>query len=133
MSRTFRRQKGYIPDYVIDAAEPLKGIEADDAERKTDPSNWYKGRIPRWFRNYRCINEQWFEYGTNKAFGQKMAYWFGDAGYPWRRTYGKDIRKYARNQTQAKHRSEARQELAKYLKNYEYEVIIPRKNLLPWD
>jgi len=133
MSRTYRRQKGYVPNYVIEAAEPLKGVDAEDAERNTNPETWYKGRIPRWYKNFVCVNGQWFKYGKNKAFGQKMAMWFGDHGYAWRRLYGKDVSKFARECMQTRHRSKARLELARYKKNEEYEVIIPRKELLPWD
>src|SRR5579859_275011 len=133
MSITYRRQKGYIPSYVMEAAEPLKGIEAEDAQRNTDPKTWYKGKVPRWYKDYACVNGQWFEYGTGKAFGQRMAYWFGDHGYAWRRLYGKDVCKFARQHAQIKHRAEANTELAKYKKNPDYEVIIPKKELLPWD
>lgn len=133
MSRTYRRQKGYLPNYVVDAAEPLKGVDAEDAERITNPKTWYRGKVPGWYRGYAKINGQWYRYGTNNAFGQQMAFWFGDHGYAWRRLYGKDTAKFVRNHTQTQHRSEARQELSKYWKNPEHEIIIPRKNLLPWD
>lgn len=133
MSRTYRRQKGYIPNYVIKAADPLKGIDVEDAERRTNPETWYKGKVPRWYKGYAFVNGQWFEYGASKAFGQEMAMWFGDHGYAWRRLYGKDVSKFARSEAQTTHRVHAREELAKYRKNPDYEVIIPRKNLLPWD
>jgi hypothetical protein len=41
--------------------------------------------------------------------------------------------KWIRQQCQIKHRAEACVELNRYKKNEEYEVIIPRKELLPWD
>jgi hypothetical protein len=41
--------------------------------------------------------------------------------------------KWIRQQCQIKHRAEANVELNRYKKNEEYEVIIPRKELLPWD
>lgn len=133
MSRTYRRQKGYIPKYVIKAAEPLKGHEAEDAERLTNSETWYSGKVPSYFRNYSYINGQWFVYGKNKAFGQRIAQWFGDHGYAWRRLYGKDVSKYARGEAQHRHRAKSQQEIAKFRKNPEYEVIVPRKELLPWD
>jgi hypothetical protein len=108
MSRTYRRQKGYIPDYVMEAAEPLKGLHAEDAQRYTNPKTWYKGKVPSFYRNYACINGQWFQYGKNKAFGQQMAFWFGDHGYAWRRTYGKDTSKFAKEAAQIKHRARTR-------------------------
>jgi hypothetical protein len=133
MSRTYRRQKGYVPKYVIDATEPLKGPDAEDAERLTDPKNFYRGKIPGWYKGYAKVNGQWFRYGTNKAFGQQMAFWFGDHGYAWRRLYGKDTCKFVRGHTQVQYRMDAKLELDKYRKNPDYEVQIPRKNLLPWD
>lgn len=133
MSRTYRRMKGYVPAYVKEAAEPLKGLDAEDAERKVKPETWYKGKIPYWYKNYAYIDGQWFQYGKNKALGQNNAMWFGDHGYAWRRLYGKDVRKMVRNWVQGKHRAEARMELVRFMQNPDYEVQIPRKNLLPWD
>lgn len=41
--------------------------------------------------------------------------------------------KWVRNDVQTTYRAQARNELARYLKDEEYEVIIPRKNPIPWD
>jgi hypothetical protein len=134
MSRTFRRQKGYVPTYVKKAAEPLKGVDAENTlDYLTNPNRWYRGKMLSWYRAHEVVNGEVFEYGTGKIFGQRVAMWFGDHGYAWRRLYGKDVCKFARTHAQTKHRMDAKQELAKYRKNEDYEVIIPRKELLPWD
>lgn len=127
MSRTYRRQKGYVPRYVKEAAEPLAIHECWGY----DVDFWAQKKYSFYHRmDYR--DGQWF-YRNPKELEQCRAYWFGDHGYAWRRTYGKDTRKWARIETQRKYRAEARQELVRFKQNSDYEVQIPRKNLLPWD
>jgi hypothetical protein len=127
MSRTYRRTKGYIPEYVQAEFKPLNQLEVE----KWVGAKW-NYRTPFWFR---CLNEvdgQWY-WHTEKSAGRKVAMWFGDHGYAWRRLYGKDVSKFMRGHTQTKHRAYARMELKRFEKNEEHEVIIPRKRLLPWD
>jgi hypothetical protein len=127
MSRTYRRQKGYIPNYVKEAALPIEPHKCIGYDTECF-------RFSR-FKFYRCMDYrdgQWFDYNA-VSLAQHNARWFGDHGYAWRRTYGKDTTKFTRNHTQVKYRAEARMELKRFEKNPDYEVQIPRKNLLPWD
>ena len=62
-----------------------------------------------------------------KARAKKIAWWKSDAReWHW-------SNKWIRSDVQQTYRAQARMELKRFEKNEEYEVIIPRKNLLPWD
>lgn len=126
MSRTYRRQKGYIPKYVKEAALPIDPHKCIDF----DPEKFRSSRW-KWDRRMDYRDGQWFYYNA-VSLAQHNAMWFGDHGYAWR-LYSKDVSKFAREEAQHKHRAKARVQLAKYWKNPEHEVIIPRKELLPWD
>lgn len=127
MSRTFRRQKGYIPTYVKEAALPIDPHQCIGLDPQAFKFNRWK-----WIRRMDYRDGQWFDY-NKVSLAQQNAMWFGDHGYAWRRFYGKDVSKFARSETQIKHRAQARMELKRFEKNPDHEVIIPRKELLPWD
>lgn len=112
MSRTYRR---------LDIVEHI-------AKHCGIYENWQVHNFRTWFG----YNRE--EVGTPKYPGkeaaQKLAEITGDHGYRWHTARHS---KWFINSVQRTHRAQASQELAKYKKNEDYEVIIPRKKLLPYD
>lgn len=117
MSRTYRRMDRYVQQEAKKQVEQL--IQIHD-------SRWHR-------RSSRSSPEVGQPYYPGKKAQQRLAQIHGDHGHRWRYINGKDNSKFARGHTQSQHRSQAKVELCKYRKTPEYEVMIPRKNLLPWD